>query len=98
MRIPLFVSEDFRIECEFNRRGMLFIHNDVYRYTPSVHKAIRRAFEKVKRDLTVAGVRRIFTLVQDEKTIRYNEAFGFRRTGKVDRKTGAELRMIELRK
>ncbi len=97
MRVPLYVCPDFKFECEFNKRGMLFIHNDVYRYTPSIHKEIKRVFERIKRDLRNAGVKRIFTLVKDEKTIRYNELFGFVRTGIVDRIFGAELRVINLR-
>lgn len=96
MRIPLYVCKDFRIECEFNRRGMLFIHNDVFRYTPSVHREIKKAFEKVKSDLRKSGVNRLFTLVKDEKTIRYNEMFGFKRTGVIEKRIGAELRMLIL--
>ena len=96
MRIPLYVCPEFRIECEFNRRGMLFLHNDVYRYSPRIHRELKRAFKSVCSSLQKAGVKKLFTLVKDEKTIKYNEMFGFKRTGIVEHRIGAELRMLIL--
>lgn len=97
MRIPLYVCPEFRIECEFNRRGMLFLHNDVYRYSPRIRRELERAFKSVCSSLRKAGVKKLFTLVKDEKTIKYNEMFGFRPTGIVEKRIGAELRMLELK-
>lgn len=97
MRIPLYVCSEFRIECEFNRRGMLFLHNDVYRYSPRIRRELERAFKSVCSSLRKAGVKKLFTLVKDEKTIKYNEMFGFKPTGIVEKRIGAELRMLELK-
>ena len=96
MKIPVYKDPDFIIEVEFNRRNMLFVHNSVSRYSPKIKVRIQQAFDSVKESLARDGVRKLFTLVKGEKTIKYNLLFGFQKTGIIDKVSGAELLMMKL--
>lgn len=69
-------TEDYHLELETNEEGLMFIHIQIYKWSPSVYKELLAVYGRLEEILRDSGVDRVHGMLPQSNE-EFASLFGF---------------------